>query len=305
MVIGDLHCDLPYKMLKSGKTLDNKDCNWSVLNMENDIKFIQDFAVCVEDDAELNSFEGALKVIDNFKHHLKTKEYHLVTDGFEDNKLNAILSIEGASVLESNLENVRNFYDLGIRLMTLTWNFENELGYGALCKTNKGLKPFGKEVVKELCRLKMAIDVSHLNEAGFYDVLENATLPVVASHSNSKKLCDNPRNISDSQFDEIVKSKGIVGINVYPYFLNNTDKASVNDIIRHIEHFLSRGGENAVCFGADLDGIDILPKDFYNNSSYVSIIKEMKKLNYSEKIIAKIARKNIVNYFNEYIFEIY
>ena len=151
----------------------------------------------------------------------------------------------------------------------------------------------------------MAIDVSHLNEAGFYDVLENATLPVVASHSNSKKLCDNPRNISDSQFDEIVKSKGIVGINVYPYFLNNTDKASVNDIIRHIEHFLSRGGENAVCFGADLDGIDILPKDFYNNSSYVSIIKEMKKLNYSEKIIAKIACKNIVNYFNEYIFEIY
>ncbi len=305
MVIGDLHCDLPYKMLKSGKTLDNTDCDWSVLNIDEKVNFIQDFAVCVEDDKSLNSFSGALKVIDNFKYHLNKAGHHIALNSFKDNKLNAIISIEGASVLEGELSNVERFCNAGVRLMTLTWNYENELGYGAVTGVDKGLKPFGKEVVKELCRLKMAIDVSHLNEAGFYDVLENSTLPIVASHSNSKALCDNERNISNSQFDLIVKTEGLVGINAYPYFLNNTDKASVCDIIRHIEYFLSRDGENTVCLGSDLDGTDVLPEDFRNNSCYGRIIDELRKLNYSEEIIAKVTYKNITDYFNKYIFEFF
>ncbi|MBO5454212.1 MAG: membrane dipeptidase [Clostridia bacterium] len=302
MVVGDLHCDLPYKMYKSGKTLDNNDFNWSLSHLKENDSFIQVFATCVEDDEKLNSFDGAVKVINNFKKELAKFGFNTTELYFEESKVNSVLSLEGGGALGGKISNVQKMYDLGVRIITLTWNYENELGYGAVTGKTDGLKPFGKEVVKEMNRLRMVVDVSHLNEAGFYDVAEFAGIPFIASHSNSKSICDNLRNLTDHQFLEIVKRGGLVGINTYPYFLNNTDKSDVCDIIKHLEHFLSLGGENVVSLGADFDGIDAVTSDFENISGYSNLMKELVKLNYSESLIAKIYYKNMKNYFNRYIF---
>jgi len=305
MVIGDLHCDLPYKVYKFGKTLDNYDLQWSLNYIAENNSFIQVFATCVEDDEELNSFNGASLVINRFKKQLEKFNVFVSANSFSENKVNAILSLEGASALQGEIGNVQKFYHMGVRLITLTWNYENELGFGAVTGIKKGLKPFGREVIKEMNRLKMAVDVSHLNEEGFWDACELSQIPVIASHSNSKSLCDNPRNLTDSQFVAIKNKGGIVGLNVYPPFLNNTQNAVIKDIINHLEHFLALGGEDTVCFGCDFDGIDVTAKNFENISCYPDFINELLKLNFSEKLIAKICYENIKNYFNQHIFEFF
>ena len=136
-------------------------------------------------------------------------------------------------------------------MMTLTWNGENELGYGSKCKGR--LKAFGKEVVKRMYKAGMAVDVSHLNDEGFYDVIDMGNGPVCASHSSSRAIFEHERNLTDRQFSLIKDSGGIVGLNFADRFLCE-GQSGIEDVFRHAEHFLSIGGENVLCIGSDFDG---------------------------------------------------
>ncbi|MBQ6579841.1 MAG: membrane dipeptidase, partial [Oscillospiraceae bacterium] len=213
----------------------------------------------------------------------------------ESGKTAAILTVEGGRVLGGKIERLENLYNDGVRMMTLTWNGENEIGKGSTDQ-NFGLKPFGIDVIKEMERMGMVIDVSHLSDAGLDDVLKNVSCAVAASHSNLREICGHRRNLTDEYFKEIVHRRGIVGINFYKAFLNNDEEnANLSDIVKHIERMLVLGGENAVCMGSDYDGCDVVNgirkmKDIPN--LYDLVNKE-----FGCELAEKIFWKNAYNFF--------
>lgn len=303
MLICDLHCDLPYKVLK-GRNIHSNEGHFSEDKLKKENIYVQVFANFVDAKEHPDSFDYINSMIIKFKEELLTNtdiglvtDYMTLKENIKNNKNSAILSIEGGEALGGNIKNIEYFYNLGIRFLTLTWNYKNSLGEGAV-SGNSGLTDFGREALKEMTRVKMVADVSHLCEKGFWDAAEiTGSFPFVATHSNSQKLCGHKRNLTDEQFLQIVKKGGLVGINYYPLFLeNNPDNANVTSIIRHIEHFLSLGGEDVISLGSDFDGIDYLPEGINSISDVDVIAQELRKLNYKDKLIEKIMGLNTINF---------
>jgi len=165
----------------------------------------------------------------------------------------------GGCVLAGDLSRVALLAQQGVRCITLTWNGENELGSGH--DTPRGLTDFGREAVREMERQGILVDVSHLNDAGFDDVLAAASRPFLASHSNSRAVCGVSRNLTDEQFKAICASGGVAGINLYTEFLGN-DPVTVETICDHIIHWMDLGGAKHIALGGDLDGCETLPVGF-------------------------------------------
>lgn len=212
----------------------------------------------------------------------------------KNGKVAAILSVEGGECLNGELSILRQLYRLGVRSMLLTWNHRNLLADGAQEEYGAGLTSFGRKVVKEMNRLGMIVDVSHLCESSFNDVVAITSMPVIASHSNSRAICDNVRNLNDSQLNSIQTNGGVVGINFYPWFLNNTDKASIDDVVRHIEYICSVTGENHIGIGADYDGIECTPDGLEGTQCLPALFERLSQLNYSNALIEKIAGLNFM-----------
>lgn len=205
-----------------------------------------------------------------------------------------VISIEGGEALEGKISRLHEFYDLaGIRMIALTWNFENEIGYSAKLGPEPGLKPFGLELLKEMDRLFIYADVSHLNEAGFWDVYEHMKLPPIASHSNSREICDVPRNLWKKQIQAIIDRKGYIGINFYTRFLTKEDRSTLDDVLRHIDYIFELGGEDVLGFGSDFDGIDLWPEGLGDASCYPNLINALLKHGYTEAQVQKMAGGNL------------
>jgi membrane dipeptidase len=217
-----------------------------------------------------------------------------IDDAIAHGKVGAILSVEGGDALNSELSVLRQLYRLGVRSMLLTWNHRNMLADGSLETNGAGLSDFGRQVVTEMNRLGMIIDVSHLCEASFHDVVELSAAPVIASHSNAKSVCSHPRNLSDEQLINLRNVGGVAGITFYPFFLNNSDNALVDDVIRHIEHICSITGEDCIGIGSDFDGIECVPAGLEGSQCLTVLFERLLKLNYSESFIEKFAGKNFM-----------
>ena len=171
-------------------------------------------------------------------------------------KCAALLTVEGASFFTDSLAPLDQLELDGVRMISLTWNAQNALASGN--ETHEGFSAFGKEVVKGLESRRIVVDVSHLNDEGFTELLGFARRPFAASHSNSRAICDHPRNLTDEQFRAIVDREGIVGLNFCNEFLTTEKRdATPEDFIRHISHWLDLGGERAIALGSDYDGCDV------------------------------------------------
>ena len=209
---------------------------------------------------------------------------------------NMILGIEGGEAIGKSVKNLQTLFDRGVRIITLVWNHDNEIA-GCAMSGEKGLTAFGGEIIAQMEKLGIMVDVSHLSERGFYDVVGAACKPFAASHSNSKKICNHFRNLTDDQFRCIIDTGGVAGINLYPEFLG--ENADTDTVIRHIEHFMSLGGENNVGIGADFDGIDCLPKGICGTQDLEKIAEKLLKLKYTEDLVEKIMYKNMERIFAE------
>jgi len=203
-----------------------------------------------------------------------------------------ILSIEGGEVLEGSVERLHEFAARGVRLIAITWNNENELAYPAKDDTGLGLKPVGFEMLRAMDDLGILADVSHLNEAGFYSVVERSSLPVVASHSNLRTLCGSFRNLTPDQARALIAKRGFIGINFYSSFLADGREATLDDVVRHIEGFCELGGEGTVGFGSDFDGIERWPEGLGDPSGFPGVLERLEKLGYTQAQIAGIAGGN-------------
>lgn len=215
----------------------------------------------------------------------------------EDGKVKILLSVEGGEIFEGNPARVQEFYERGVRMAALTWNNENEIGFPAKGGSREGIKPQGWEILKEMARLRMAADTSHLNEAGFWDLIDRHSQPPMASHSCAKALCDHFRNLSDDQIRAMVKRGGWIGVNFYPYFLRSDGQATVEDIVCHIDHMCQLGAQKHVGFGSDFDGIGCTPEGCESPAKIPAILEGLRCRGYSEAAIEDIAGRNFLDYY--------
>lgn len=307
----DLHCDtLTRRYDKNDPMKDTLNIDTNVIDIAripSSRLYGQFFAVFVPDSYRGKSAEeffntnaqSFIRQCQKFEHlTARCRNYEEIVSAYEEGKSAAVLTIEGAAAFGGNLENVEKARELGVCACTMTWNGENELASGN--NTSVGLKPFGKDCIREMERNNIIVDVSHLNDNSLYDVLKFAKRPVIATHSNARSITKHLRNLKDDQIKEIIDMKGLIGLNYCIDFLNDVPQnACLEDVYRHAEHILKLGGEDVLALGSDFDGctvfpdLDSLQKSFDLGDFFLS--KGIDK-----KIVEKIMGKNALSFFKEY-----
>ncbi len=329
MKVADMHCDtlaelwytrwdgaVPMELKKNSLHID-------IEKMRKGDYLLQNFAVFVNLDRKLDPLESALYQIDIFYEELRknadmirlAKSFADIEKNMQDGVISGVLSIEEGAVCKGKVEFLRIMYQLGVRMMTLTWNHENELGYPNNVPTDSstvfpcgpetllGLKEKGYEFIEEMERLGMVIDVSHLSDAGFYQILEHTKKPFAASHSNARSLCRHCRNLSDDMIVKLAGRGGVIGLNYLGSFLEEgeTDRtchSRVSRMAEHARHITNLGGMECLGLGSDFDGIthNLEMKD----SSMLPLLEDaLKKAGFSSSDIEKIFYKNVLNLYKE------
>lgn len=267
MKLVDLHCDTIDKLMeyKESNLLDNM-FSVDIQKLKKTNSLAQVFAIYFDLNIYKNDPYSRFEAMSNkfFEEISKHKDSISLAKNYDDilknekeNKISAILSIEEGGALHGKLNNLYNVYEKGVRLITLTWNYENEIGYSHNKKgfELEGLKPFGADIVEAMNELGIIVDVSHLNDGGFYDVAKISKKPFIASHSNSRFVTNVTRNLSDDMIKILSNNGGVMGINFYKVFLGNEYISKVEDMVKHIKHIVNVGGIDVVSIGSDFDGI--------------------------------------------------
>ena len=207
-----------------------------------------------------------------------------------------IISCEGGEMLEGSIARLEEFHQRArLRMIALTWNFENEIGHPAKLGPKPGLKPFGFELLRAMDRLGILADTSHLNEAGFWDVCEHAALPPIASHSDCRWLCDVPRNLTKEQVKALIDRGGFIGVNFYSCFLREDGRATLDDAVRHVDALCELGAEHIVGFGSDFDGIDAWPEGLGNPTGFPVLLDALARRGYTQAQLEALAGGNLWN----------
>lgn len=284
----DLHCDTLYKAVTQNSSFSDSKNHISLSKAETFDKWSQLFAIWIPDELKNNPAKNLyLDAVEKFN-ELK----------IDNERVKMFLAVENASMLCGDIDNISLLNEAQVKYVTLTWNGENELGGGAECH-GVGLSLFGKNVVKELEKANISIDLSHSSDKLFYDVINIASKPVIATHSNSRSVTNVKRNLTDEQFRVISDMGGIVGLNFYKGFLNDDEnKACIDDIIRHAEHFLNLDGEDVLAIGADFDGAD-MPYDINGIESVENIYSRF-VTEFGTNLTKKIFFDNANLYFSNF-----
>ena len=356
--IADMHCDtismIQYKRNRGeAAVLRKNDMRIDLEKLKQGGYALQTFAVFT-DLEEKDPLETALEQVDIFYQEMGVNQDLIlpvttmaeVERNVAEGKLSALLSLEGADACRGNISVLRDFYRLGVCMMNLTWNNENELAYpqtprgvprrnffagsGSFSagaggpeegRRKKGLKEAGFAFLAEMERLGMIIDVSHLSDDGFYDVLEHTSHPFVASHSNARALAAHPRNLTDSMLKSLADRGGVAGVNFYNRFLaapagraggvlsSGVSKALVRRsacpeittneaIICQIRHMTNVGGMESVGLGTDFDGFEC-PMETENCSMTRKLAEDMKRAGFTNGEIESIFYKNVTRVYRE------
>jgi len=268
---------------------------------------VQVFALWLSDVFVATAFEQTNLMLDFFEQEVK-KHSDIIEIAVDlddtrriagEGKISAILAIEGGEALMGNIENLDHFYSRGVRILTLTWNRENALGFGQATGSTRGLKPFGIEVVQRMDELGMIVDVSHLNEAGFRDFNNISTRPYMASHSNAHSVLAHNRNLTDDQIQAIVESGEIIGFNMFSAFRAPTGRVRIDDAMAHFRHFIEIGAVNNIGLGCDFDGIHLTPVGITDVSS-LKVFEEALVVEFDEVTAHKIMEGNFYEFFKRY-----
>ena len=314
MYIVDMHCDTLLS-LDENTHLRNNDLDIDLIKMKQSNYLLQNFAIFTNYDKVKDRVPYVLKNINKFYKEIEANK-DLIKQVFsykdiEENKLmSAMLTLEEGDVINDDLDILELYYRLGVRMIALTWNFKNSIGspnftpnpdrYQMLRTLNTidGLTDFGKEYIKKCNELGIIIDVSHLGDKGFKDVLELSTKPIVASHSNARAICDVARNLSDEMILKLHKNNGVMGMNFCEDFISNDSNGSVENIIKHIDHIKELGCIDNIGLGSDFDGIK-KRNEMSDCSQMYMLIDALKEHGYSNEEIEKICYKNVLRVYKE------
>lgn len=313
----DLHCDTIMALYQDkSNCLYENDLQIDLKKLNSGNYLAQVFAMFVYLKAP-NPFKTCNEMLDLFYLELEKNKDNLgLALNYEElikneikGLLNAILSIEEGGVIEGDINNLDHFYQRGIRMICLNWNFLNGIGHPnyhdfenrdfTKPNTEFGLTEFGFEVVKKMEELGMIIDVSHLSDKGFWDVYNSTTKPFIASHSNARSICNHVRNLTDDMIKALASRGGVIGLNFCTDFVKvNAKQTEVNDIVKHALHIIKIGGVDCLAIGTDFDGI---PRtvEIDHAGEINKLVMAFKEAGLSEEDIEKICHKNFLRVFKE------
>ena len=310
MFVADMHCDtisaIDQERKKGGQAeLLSNHFQVDLEKLRQGGYLLQNFAVFVDLENGENPYLCAKRQIAVFKEEMaknkdKIRQVTTVEEigtNCQEGRISALLTLEEGEVCEGNPDKLEDFYRDGVRMMTFTWNYENSLG------TKDGLTAKGIAFLEQMEDLGMLPDVSHLSEAGFYDVWRYSRKPFVASHSNAAALCGHKRNLSDDMIRKIAERDGVVGVNYYGLFLEEKSRngiyySRVERIADHICHIRNVGGTACVGLGSDFDGIDTNLE--LSDCSKMGLLEwELKKRGFRESEIEDVFYRNVMRIYKE------
>jgi len=230
-------------------------------------------------------------------------------DDFTPGRVTAIVHLEGADPLAPDLSDLEGWYERGLRSIGLVWSRGNAFAEGVPFRfpgspdTGPGLTDAGRELVQACNRLGILVDLSHLNEAGFWDVAELSEAPLVATHSNAHTLSPASRNLTDAQLDEIGRTGGLVGVNFAVTFLRDDgsqrpDETPITEIVRHVDYIARRIGVDHVAFGSDFDGA-LMPEELDGIASLRKLVETFRAAGWDEEAVEKVTHRNWLRVLRE------
>lgn len=312
MKIIDTHCDTLLRCFldKNWKLADNEG-HISIAKMQQGGALAQFFAIYIDRDEfpDMSHYDKFNEMHKIYEREISENSGSIakafcekdIIQNAASGKISSILAIEDGVVIADSMDRLDEVFEKGVRLITLTWNYENSIGYP--CSNNmqehmRGLKPFGIEAVEKMNNLGIIVDVSHLSEGGFNDVARYSKKPFIASHSCARKLCDHRRNLTDNQLRTLGEKGGFVGVNFCSAFLREgSEYATIDDIVRHTVYMADKAGIESVGMGSDFDGIEngLEMKDY---AGYPLVINALEK-HFSQTDLEKICSKNMMRVIRE------
>ena len=234
---------------------------------------------------------------------VKVKTYADIENAFAQGKHAALLSIEGGTGIMGDPQIFREFYNFGVRVFGLTW-LHNDLSKSNRLEEGEedtGLTDKGREIIKLGNELGMIFDVSHLSDKGFWDTIELAKKPVIATHSNFRDLCPHSRNLTYDMAKALIDKGGVVGLNFYPKFISeNPEEHTIAGLFKHLDYCLENFGEDGIGFGGDIDGTTgRFPRDFDLTYSIHDQLIDFLQKHYSETVVEKVAGGNYLRFLKE------
>lgn len=319
MKLIDMHCDTAGKIMDLDKQGDflNNQCSVSILEMKKADSLAQFFAcfTSFKDYADNGGYEKCYahaldmikfikkQTIDYSEDIAIARSCEEVLKNQKEDKVSAIITIEEGGILNNKMERLDALYEQGVRLMTLMWNYENCLGHPNSSdwqQMQKGLKPFGMDVLERMSELGMIVDVSHASDGSFWDIIKYAKGPVVASHSNCRALCAHPRNMSDEMMRALAQKGGVCGLNLYGVFLGTKNESRIEEMAAHMLHMIQVGGIEFAAIGTDFDGfrgMDIM--EISKLSEMEKLWDVLKKKGLTERQLEKIWNQNVLRVLKE------
>ena len=292
MIICDTHCDTLYCMtVRPGQPLDV-----TMDTLQKGGVSLQTLAMYVGKGRK-GDVEGLFAAMFRQMEQLEQQGWRRVDDPSQaaDGQVSVMLSIEGCEPFDKGLHVVEEYRRRGVRMASITWNYENTLAYPAMGGDDRGLKPYGLEAIRLMQKIGIAADVSHLNDAGVWDILEKCDKPPMASHSNCRALVNHCRNLSDDLLREMFAKGGYVGVNFWPTIIG--EPATIDRIIDHIVHMYELGGQGKVGFGSDFDGIERKPEGIASPADFPKLLDGLRRRGFAEKDVEDVAGQALLGYY--------
>lgn len=309
----DMHCDTASRIYLENEKLNRNNFSVDINKLRLGEGLTQFFAFYIDLKSARDPYIEFKKMYNKFideidynKNEIKiVKNYNDITN-LKD-KIGAFLTVEEGEVLKGDLKRVKELKELGIGIITLTWNYENSIGYPNYNKdfVNKGLKPLGKELVLEMERQNIIPDCSHLSDGGFYDLLEIMNKPFIATHSNSRAITNHRRNLTDDMIKRLSAKGGVMGLNFCSAFCNDkkgnleNELTTVDEILTHAKHIKNIGGIDVLGLGSDFDGISN-KVEIEDSSKMQMLFYALKNAGFTESDIEKVFYKNTLRVLKEY-----
>ncbi len=305
----DLHCDTITKLIDSAdSTLAENSFSVDLKKLHKASAMAQFFALFVNKQQYPDSLARCQAMAATFFRELAvsaadirlTRNGHELRENQAQGKISAFLTIEEGGVLQGSLDVLEDFYQQGVRLITLTWNYPNEIGYPHLHPEGYrlGLTAFGCDLVEAMQALGMLVDVSHLSDQGFYDVVSLVSSPFVASHSNCRAVTNHSRNLTDEMIRLLADKGGVMGLNFANAFLGSNPISQMSDMVAHLKHMKNVGGIDVIALGTDFDGIDCAV-EIADSGQLDKLFQILRVNGFTEGEIEKIAWRNALRVIDD------
>lgn len=319
-IVVDTHCDTLLRVLGRSQAYGQKPAPYRLRDRHTeghiDLPRLQDGGVDVQFFAAYiepiykpdRSLKRTLQIFDAFFTELAANEDQMmlvqssadIAKAQAAGKIAAVMAIEGGEALEGDLGVLRVLHRLGLRAVGLTWNERNNIADGVGdCRSGGGLSEFGASLIAEMNRLGILVDVSHLSDPGFWDVISLSKQPIIASHSNARAVCNHRRNLTDDQIKALAKNGGVMGMNFCAAFVREDGQPSLDDLLNHIDHIVQLVGPEHVGLGSDFDGISAAPEGLSDASKMPLITEGLVKRGYSDQQIRLILGENYLRVFRQ------